>query len=73
MQDTIFVDRIPNAVTWNEFGYQVTMHKENGLNKGETVLANLCGGNYGKALCAAVVKHAMESHMIENVIYSYSE
>jgi hypothetical protein len=46
-------------------GYQVVQFKIDGLNKGETVVATLCGGNMGKVLAATVAGQVMKMAMID--------
>lgn len=48
--------------------YMVIQFKTAGLNKGEQVIATLCGGNLGKVLATAVIKQAMEMTMIDLLI-----
>lgn len=50
-------------------GWQVRQHKDEGLNKGETVLASLCGGALGKQLAAVTAKYAAETCMADAVVF----
>lgn len=47
--------------------WQVVQFKTEGLNKGETVLATLCGGNMGKVLAVTVARQAAEMTMADAV------
>lgn len=49
-------------------GYKIVQFKTGGLNKGEHVLATVCGGNMGKVLALAIAKQAMEMTMIDILV-----
>lgn len=49
-------------------GWQVNRFKNFGLEKGETVLATLCGGNLGKALAIECAKAAATIGMADEVV-----
>jgi hypothetical protein len=46
-------------------GWTVTLYKHKGLNKGRTVLANVCGGALGKRLAMDLAKAASADLMID--------
>lgn len=54
-------------------GWQVIQFKTSGMNKGETILATLCGGNMGKVLAATVAKQAASMTMIDLIEINETE
>lgn len=49
-------------------GWHVIRYSPVGLEKGETILATLCGGNMGKILAHAVITTAAQFSLITNII-----
>jgi len=54
-------------------GFTVSRHKTAGLNKGETLLATVCGGSLGRLLSLDCAKAADCYSMADEVIYEDSE
>jgi len=46
-------------------GWQVTLNKTRGLNKGLTILATTCGGMMGVRLAQAVAREAASSLLLQ--------
>jgi hypothetical protein len=51
-----------------ESGWQVLRHKTRGLEKGEHVLATLCGGMIGKAMALDCAKLAASISLADKIV-----
>lgn len=51
-----------------ENGWELVQSKTKGMNKGDTVLATVCGGNMGLMLIKTILKQVADMTMIYDIV-----
>lgn len=51
-----------------ENGWELVQSKTKGMNKGDIVLATVCGGNMGLALIKTILKQVADMTMIYDIV-----